>query len=217
MNLNYCEKINIICNYKSVCNSSFKNINDEHINKLKSANKQYLSFLLLEKRLVYKIEFVHIKNLNYIIEKYKKHKIFIYSQYGTLYPELYEDGYKFTVLISSKNKYLKHFLKYEFSHINDKVKCGIILGYPLCCVKFYSKYEFDKKNIHLDSRWKEIIFKDINKNKLCPLINKKFMLLDHIPCSYNCKQTIKNIQEILKYFELNLGIEYINSYFNYIK
>ncbi|MCM8797656.1 MAG: hypothetical protein NC923_07285 [Candidatus Omnitrophica bacterium] len=72
----------------------------------------------------------------------------------------------------------------------DSLKYGYALGYPECCIKFYRKYNNWLKFSHLY----EIYRNTQNKPSfLCNpfLKDTSFSYIYHMPCGYDCFQTIK--------------------------
>jgi len=72
----------------------------------------------------------------------------------------------------------------------DYLKFGIFLGYPKCCIKFFSEY-----NNHL--KYPNTLFLPFSNTKskphfLCNSLTKdSYSYIYHIPCSFACKKTIK--------------------------
>lgn len=83
----------------------------------------------------------------------------------------------------------------------DAFKFGYDLGYPKCCVAFFQKYNNWNKYSNLYE-----IFKNTPENKYCYLCNPftkdmTYSYIYHMPCSYNCEETIKltkRIKEAIK-------------------
>lgn len=78
----------------------------------------------------------------------------------------------------------------------DNLKYGYILGYPSCCVKFFSKFNNWRKYSYLYEAYKNTKYKP---SFLCnPFLKAtSFSYIFHMPCSYSCKNTI-NLVKVLR-------------------
>ncbi|MCX5700453.1 MAG: DUF483 domain-containing protein [Candidatus Omnitrophica bacterium] len=79
----------------------------------------------------------------------------------------------------------------------DNLKYGYVLGYPDCCVKFFSKFNNWKKYSFLYEAYKN------TRNKPSFLCNPflkatSFSYIFHMPCSYSCKNTISLVNNLRK-------------------
>ena len=77
----------------------------------------------------------------------------------------------------------------------DNLKYGYVLGYPECCIRFYRKYNEWFKYSHLY----EIYMNTKSRPSfLCNpfLKDTSFSYIYHMPCSYNCEETIKLVKKL---------------------
>jgi hypothetical protein len=78
----------------------------------------------------------------------------------------------------------------------DAFKYGYDLGYPECCVNFFRQFNNWNKYSYLYEA-----FKNTPLNKYCYLCNPftkdiTYSYIYHMPCSYNCRETIKLARRI---------------------
>lgn len=79
----------------------------------------------------------------------------------------------------------------------DLLRFGYFLGYPDCCINFFRKYNNHFLYNHLLESLKNTKTKP---RKYCnPLLkNNTFSYIYHMPCSYDCKSTIKYVSNLRK-------------------
>ena len=135
-------------------------------------------------------------------------------------------GEKFkNVVYISKSKELAR-QAYEAEKNIDVKKLGELLGYPECCVKFYDNYyrllarkikknenfsfvklilneTESKPKFYLNNifNFQSRIFDKILRYEKLLSMNKeinRFHIISHVPCSYDCKESIKIAKRILK-------------------
>lgn len=72
----------------------------------------------------------------------------------------------------------------------DGLKYGYTLGYPECCIKFFRKFNDYLRYSHL---YEAYINTESKFSFLCNpfLKDTSFSYIYHMPCSYDCKETIK--------------------------
>lgn len=181
--------------------------------QLKQFNIDNQSYLLLRAglkpviRLSYPDNNENINNLNMFC---KKIGLFLFFK---KYNKLYGGKLKTPVIniyISSSSKLAKK--AYEAEIIGDRELLGELLGYPKCCVKsFVDNFSKNKdftiltyKNTHnkpsffcnnifvFDSKLGPGNTKEVfSKNNLFFKKTKDLFLINHVPCSFNCKKSIK--------------------------
>ncbi len=109
-----------------------------------------------------------------------------------------EKGYYFMYLSKSKEKAEK---AKKLEAENDHINLGMTLGYPKCCCEFFNKnFEIESKNKN-----------DFTLTTLRESENYKFpfynniaarhfdiSLLNHFPCNFNCKESMKIAEKNLK-------------------
>ncbi len=115
------------------------------------------------------------------------------------------EGMLFTYISRSKDKAEKA-KKYE--NLHDHISLGLTLGYPQCCCEFFKKHEPEESKK--------------NNDYIIPILNNSegfsfpkeanicgryfdYTLLNHFPCSFNCKESVslakKYLNIIMKYDE----------------
>ena len=82
----------------------------------------------------------------------------------------------------------------------DHLRFGKALGYPGCCIDFFKQFNDHNKYNNLYETYKN---SEEKPNFLCNCLfmDYTYSLIHHIPCSYNCKETIKFTSELLKEIE----------------
>lgn len=215
---NQCPTIAAPCDFSRFCFGSiqWKKSYLQHYHRIRSLNFGDLFLEEINTREIAKKEYVDLSKLKKCISDYErdKFKVFCYSQTGTLYPKFLQGEHKFIIIAYKNEKIFRLFWEYENSR-QKKELCGILLGYPHCCVMNAIK-ERRGNPIHLDFRWKTILFPN-KENYICPLINPVHNLFLHIPCSNTCYETIKIAQCALEYIQTKLGSSYVKAYFCYVK
>lgn len=122
-------------------------------------------------------------------------------------------------LISKSEKKLKEYYKLE--KLVDAFSMGKYLGYPSCCVEEFKKNLRRKKGNHptltfsntkgkLDFRLnylynfesREFNYQEFNRISKSYHLSSIY-LIPHIPCSFNCKESIKYAQKLLNILRLN--------------
>jgi hypothetical protein len=79
----------------------------------------------------------------------------------------------------------------------DYLRFGKVLGYPECCVDFFKRYNDHSKFSNLYETYKNTNG-ELNYLCNCLFFDFTYSLIHHIPCSYNCKDTIKYAGALLK-------------------
>lgn len=79
----------------------------------------------------------------------------------------------------------------------DLLRFGYFLGYPNCCIDFFRRYNNHYLHNHLFETLKNTKSKP---NIYCnPLLkDHTYSYIFHMPCSYDCKQTIEYVSELRK-------------------
>lgn len=125
-------------------------------------------------------------------------------------------GMFFVYISKNKQKAIK---ARDYEAENDHKKLGSLLGYPNCCIDFFIKH--NKQEYKKDYDYKNPILKNSNDfNYLTNIFkrNKDITLLNHFPCSLNCKNSIrlakKHLDIIKKYNKklANLMIKELKNY-----
>jgi hypothetical protein len=82
----------------------------------------------------------------------------------------------------------------------DHLRFGKALGYPECCIDFYKKFNNHLVYNNLYETYKNTEGKP---NYLCNCLFMDFTysLIHHIPCSFNCKETIEQAKKTLEKIE----------------
>ena len=122
----------------------------------------------------------------------------------------YSEGIKsgeIHVFISKSEEYLKEAHKFGWYPLIvngrslhkpfiDHMRFGKVLGFPDCCINFFKDFNDHNVYNHLYETYKNTEGKP---NFLCNSLFMDFTysLIHHIPCSYNCKKTIKLAKELL--------------------
>jgi len=133
------------------------------------------------------------------------------------------------LLISKSEKRLKEFYKLEKKYIKKYFEPSIIgkyLGYPVCCIKEYKKnFKFKNRNNPIKTllntkgklnfrlnylyNFQSRQFNYQKFNRISPNYHLFDMyLIPHIPCSFNCKQSIGYAQNLLNILKLYFPIYY---------
>ena len=134
--------------------------------------------------------------------KVKKEDFGSYSDKGSK-ASLNEKGYYFVYISKSKDKAEKAKTAEER---NGHINLGLALGYPKCCCEFFNKnFETESKN---KNDFTLATLRESDGYKF-PLYNNiaarhfDISLLNHFPCSFNCRESIKiaenNLEIIKKY------------------
>jgi hypothetical protein len=132
------------------------------------------------------------------------------------------------VINISKSKELAK-CAFELEQKNDFRKIGKLLGFPDCCIDFFvenHKYLFEKKipfpnQTFINTRGKPIFYTNnilnfesrldtegegkLSKNFhfFSKLLSEYLYLVSHVPCSYNCRKTVKLGRGVLKILKKN--------------
>jgi len=82
----------------------------------------------------------------------------------------------------------------------DHLRFGQALGFPKCCITFFSKYNNWDLYSHPFESYKSTLNKDIDVfgSYYCNnfLMDHTFFYIHHLPCSYRCEETIKLAKEV---------------------
>lgn len=82
---------------------------------------------------------------------------------------------------------------------NNDCKVGLLLGYPICCIKHYKKFILKNTDHYFNRRLSEISYSYLS-NYFSFCLDATFF--DHIPCSLDCSSTMciaKENEVILKH------------------
>jgi len=82
-----------------------------------------------------------------------------------------------------------------FPPLADQFKYGYALGYPDCCIKYFKKYNDWEKYNYLHRAYENTKGK---ASFLCnPFLKETgYSYIYHMPCSYACKKTMKQVQKL---------------------
>ncbi len=218
-----------------------------NIDKIKNCGLDYQSFFLLKKGLKPVIRTgIRKDKINLLKKLAKTNRLFIsVKKFNELYGKKLEKS-GFIAYISLSKKTIEE--AYMSEKNGDRLKFGELLGYPRCCIKSFIK-EMVKKNDFVVSAYKNSLKKpsffcnnifvfdskigigntiDIYKNNPSLYFLEDLFLIRHVPCSFNCKKSIKigkKTSEILKEKKPGLESKIINAikrpflyfdYFNWI-
>jgi len=98
---------------------------------------------------------------------------------------------------------------------NNHKELGILLGYPQCCIDFYTKHEPEESKIN-NNFTKPIL--DNSKGFEFPFQNNIFIrdfditLLNHFPCSLNCQNSLELAKKhllILQKYDISLANHFV--------
>jgi len=79
----------------------------------------------------------------------------------------------------------------------DYLRFGKVLGYPGCCIDFFRKYNDHSKYSNLYETYKSTEG-ELNFLCNCLFFDFTYSLIHHLPCSFNCNETIKYAGALLK-------------------
>lgn len=165
---------------------------------------------------------IEYENINYIKEFCEKYKLsFLIKPVQSVLNNIDISTYpRYLLYISLSSNMAKE--AFEAEKNKNTRKLGKLLGYPECCIDFYMNTVIKKKfpfpiysfigtkgklyfyanNIfNLDTRLGSKDREIISENPDFLIKIPQFYLIWHLPCSFNCKKSIKIGKEVLKALE----------------
>jgi len=160
------------------------------------------------------LDFFKEKGLNYTLSDFKvikQDRDKVYSDKGIKVPiDSEKKGYFFVYV--SKDKKLAEKAK-NLENENKHKELGILLGYPKCCAEFFEKHFEEESKKQNDFTLSSLKNSDGFQFPFYANIAARHFdlaLLNHFPCSFNCKDSIelakKHLAVIEKYDKEAAGI-----------